>query len=105
MMATMRAASTPSRRVTISASTMRPPAELGPRPALRLGLRRRAPVAEPGDLKRVPRRLEAMGAADLGLEGGDAGADELDHPAAAGADQVVVVLLAAVDVLVGEAPA
>lgn len=43
--------------------------------------------------------LEAVGTADLGLHGEDAGTDELDHPAATPADQMVVPL-AGVDVLV-----
>src|SRR3954468_20318151 len=50
------------------------------------------------------RRHEAVRPADLGLERGDSRAHELDHPAADGADQVIVVL-PAVDVLVEEAPA
>ena len=44
---------------------------------------------------------EAVGAADLGLQRGDARAHELHHPAALGAHQVVVAL-AVVDVLVEE---
>lgn len=39
-----------------------------------------------------------MRAADAGLERGDAGADELDHPATLRTDEVIV-LLAGVDVL------
>ena len=44
-------------------------------------------------------RLEAVSAADLGAQGDDPRADELDHPAAGLADQVIV-LLTGVDVLV-----
>ena len=37
-------------------------------------------------------RFETVGAADLALQGGDRGRDELDHPAAAPTDQVIVPL-------------
>src|SRR5690348_8009805 len=101
MIPTTRAASTPSRSVTISASNMD-----GLRRARGgAGLRRlRAEIAEAGDLERVPRRHEAVGAADLGLERRDPRAHELHHPAAPGAHEVVV-LLARMDVLVKESPA
>src|SRR5436305_4489557 len=99
MIPTTRAASTPSRSVTTSDSNMgRGSLRDGGRP-VRLVLR--AGVAEAVDLQRVPRGDEAVGAADLGLQRDDPGADELDHPAAAGAHQVIV-LLAAVHVLVEE---
>jgi len=58
-----------------------------------------APGADTEDLELMPGRLESMGPADLHLEGRDARGDELDHPAALGAHQVVVVL-PRVDVLV-----
>src|SRR5437763_3062896 len=108
MIPTMRAASTPSRSVTISDSNMGHPL---PSPIRRSGTpggyrspRLRAAVAETRDLQGVVRRHEAVGAADLGLEGGDPLAHELHHPAAHRAHEVVVVL-PAVDVLVEEAPA
>jgi hypothetical protein len=44
------------------------------------------------DLQAVAARLEAVGAADLDLQGGDPGALELHHPVTAGADQVIVLL-------------
>lgn len=56
------------------------------------------------DLQSVDFGVEAMGAGDLALHGADAGAEELDDPAAVGAQQVVV-LLAGVDVLEEEARA
>src|SRR5215210_4571037 len=103
MMPTTRAASTPSRKVTISASNMgRSPRRRSRRRQRAQGFR--AKVAQAGDLQRVPRRHETVSAADLPLERRDTLADELDDPAAAGAHQVVV-LLAGVDVLVKEAPA
>src|SRR6185312_463593 len=103
MIPTTRAASTPSRKVTMNASNM------GRLLAARLRLhgllgRLRAGVAQAGDLQRVARRHEAVGAADLPLERRDARADELHHPATAGAYQVVV-LLPEVHVLVEEAAA
>src|SRR6185295_18546149 len=64
-------------------------------------LRRRfvaAGVAQAGDLQLVVGGRETVGAADLGLQRGDAGTDELDDAAARGADEVVV-LLAGMDVL------
>src|SRR6185436_9536830 len=91
MIPTTSAASTPSRRVTIRASSMR-------------SLLRRALIAQAADLQGMAGRKEAVGAADLALQCHDARADELDHPAAPGAHQVVV-LLAAVHVLVEEAVA
>src|SRR6185369_10913133 len=105
MIPTMRAASTPSRRVTISDSNMGrslpgPPGSSGGHRSPRF----RAAVAEAGDLQRVVRRHETVGAADLGLERGDPRAHELHHPAAGRAHQVIVAL-PAVDVLVEETPA
>ena len=44
------------------------------------------------DLQGVLVEIEAVGAADLALQGVDAGAHELGHAAALGADQVVVAL-------------
>src|SRR5436309_8915441 len=103
MIPTTRAASTPSRRVTMKASNMgrHLPARLS---RVGRGGRLRAAVAQAGDLQRVARRDEAVGAADLPLQRRDPQADELHHPAAAGAHQVVV-LLAEVHVLVEETPA
>src|SRR5262245_49363230 len=94
MMPTTRAASTPSRRVTISASNMdRPGGRNGRRhPALQARGGLRAAVAEAGDLQGVAHRHEAVRAADLRLQRRDSRADELDDPAAAGAHQVVVML-------------
>src|SRR5215203_867373 len=108
MMPTTRAASTPSRRVTISASNMdRPPHRRMHRrrqtTALALG-GFRATVAEARDLQRVPRWHKTVSAADLRLQRRDARADELDDAPATHAHQVVV-LLPGVDVLVEEAPA
>src|SRR4028119_154231 len=60
-----------------------------------------AGVAHPADLQGVIGGREAMGAADLRLERRDPWADELDHPAAGGADQVIVPL-PGVDVLIKE---
>jgi hypothetical protein len=51
------------------------------------------------NLESVVLGLETVGATDLGAQRDDARADELDHPAAAFADQMIV-LLAGVDVLV-----
>src|SRR6185295_17065486 len=104
MMPTTRAASTPSRSATISASNMdHPPRRRRRRDAVR---RRRggfrAAEAEARDLQRVPHRHEAVRTADLRLQGSDPRADELHHPAAAGAHQMIV-LLAGVNVLVEEA--
>src|ERR1700686_4487081 len=83
MIPTTRAASTPSRKVTMNASNMgRLPAELRPGGCARLG-RLSAQVAQAGDLQRVARRHEAVGAADLPLERRDPRADELHYPAAA----------------------
>src|SRR5580693_2223148 len=93
MIPTARAASTPSRRLTISASSIQPP-HLG----------RSALLAAAVDLKLVDGGQEAVRAADLGLQRRDAGAHELHHPAAAGADQVIVAL-SAVHVLVEETAA
>src|SRR5690349_2193142 len=105
MMPTTRAASTPSRRVTTRASNMQgssaDPGPGGPGGNRDGNLDASALVAETADLESVAGRHETMGAADLGLERGDAGAHELDHPAAAGADEVIV-MLAAVHVLVEE---
>src|SRR4051812_27043900 len=104
MMPTTRAASTPSRKVTTNASNMgglsrgRP----GRQPGARRCIGARARVAEAADLQRVTPRLEPVGAADLALQRGDARAHELDHPPAAGADQMIV-MLAAMDMLVEEA--
>src|SRR5688500_3829173 len=100
MMPTTSAASTPSRRVTTRASNTGRLRSAAARRRLGLG----AADADAVDAQRVPARHEAVGAADLGLQGGDPRAHELDHPAAAGADEVVVVL-AGVDVLVEVAPA
>src|ERR1700680_4478678 len=66
--------------------------------------RRGARLAEPVDLQAVGAGQEAVSAADLRLQSGNPGAQELHHPAADRADQVVVPL-PAVDVLVEEAPA
>src|SRR5690606_9208333 len=63
---------------------------------------RRAAVAQAVDLQRAALGHEAVGAADLRLQGVDARADELDDAAAGAADEVVV-LLAGVEVLVDEA--
>src|SRR5215203_7136662 len=103
MMPTTRAASTPSRKVTISASNMGRPPRRRSRHRHRLhGLS--ANVAKAGDLQRVPGWHEPMGAADLRLQRRNARADQLDHSPAAGAHQVVV-LLPGMDVLVEETPA
>src|SRR5262245_64701127 len=101
MMPTTSAASTPSRRVTMSASNM---SRLPDRRARRARGGLRARLAEAGDLQRVAHRHEAVRAADLRLQRRDARAHELDHPAATGAHQMIV-LLAGVDVLVEEAAA
>src|SRR6185369_2426670 len=100
MIPTTSAASTPSRKVTISASNMGRSSACGDAGRLLL----RALIAQAADLQGVARGDEAVRAADLRLEGREAGADELDDPAAAGAHQVIV-LLAAVHVLVEEAVA
>src|SRR3954469_25248221 len=100
MMPTTSAASTPSRKVTMNASNMG--RLLAAR--RRLGRGGRTLIAQAGDLKRVARRHEAVGAADLPLERRDSGADELHHPAAAGTHQMIV-LLPEVHVLVEEAAA
>src|SRR5436305_15001342 len=103
MIPTTRAASTPSRRVTMNASNMGRGLLAHPRPSGGgrgdPGRHLRAAVAQTRDLQRVARRDEAVGAADLPLQRRDPQADELHHPAAAGAHQVVV-LLAEVHVLV-----
>src|SRR5687767_12133825 len=95
MIPTTRAASTPSLSVTTNASNTNTSHRLKSR------LRSHAVVAEPADLERVARGLEPVRPADLRLESDDAGAHELHYPAAAGADQVVM-MLAAMDVLVEE---
>src|SRR5688572_22398313 len=94
MIPTTSAASTPSRRVTTRASNMGDSLtgrHLEPRlrPA-----RRRALVAEAADLQGVVRREKTVRAADFGLQRGNPRAHELHHPAAAGADQMVVILAA-----------
>src|SRR5258708_5681939 len=101
MMPTTRAASTPSRRLTISASNMDAPPLSGiAGHPLRLG----AALAQAVDLQAVARRHEAVSAADLRLQRRDAGAHELHHAAAPGAYQVIVPL-AAMNVLEQEAAA
>lgn len=70
----------------------------------RCGVGLGARPADTEDLQLVLAALEAVGAADLAEQGGDAGADELDHPAAAAAGHVVVAL-AGVQVLVEVAAA
>src|SRR5258708_6660110 len=83
MMPTTRAASTPSRSASSSAS-------------ITSGLRTRAShpalAAVPHDLVRVADRLEAMPAADLVLQRLDARRGELDDGAASEAHHVLVVL-------------
>src|SRR5215472_16889697 len=77
MIPTTRATSTPSRRVTISASNMGLARRRGAGPALRrpagggAALRLGAALAEAVDLQRVGGGHEAVGAADLRLQGGD----------------------------------
>src|SRR5687767_2246698 len=95
MMPTTSAASTPSRNVTISASNMgRPSGSHGQRRRRRKYFRGflGAGVAEAGDLQRVVGGHEAVGPADLRLERHDARAHELDHPPAARAHEMVVLL-------------
>src|SRR5262249_13361849 len=111
MMPITRATSIPSRRVTISASSMDlpplPPPAVLPRLAaapLRRPRGLRAALAQAVDLQAVGGRQEAVGAADLGLQRGDPRAHELHHPAACGAYQMIVPLTA-VNVLVEEAAA
>src|SRR4029453_6951357 len=89
MIETTSAASMPSRSVTRRASSMG-------------GFGGGAGPAAAENLEPVPLRLEAVGAADLGPQRHDAPADELDHPPAALAGQVVV-LLAGMNVLVERA--
>src|SRR5437764_253474 len=105
MIPTTRAASTPSRRVTMKASNMGRHLPVHPRlSGGGRGGRLRAAVAQAGDLQGVARRDEAVGAADLPLQRRDPQADELHHPATAGAHQVVM-LLSEMHVLVEETPA
>src|SRR6202040_851658 len=107
MMPTTRATSIPSRRVTIRASSMvarRSRLGMGAAIARRAAARRGARLAEAVDLQAVGAGHEAVRAAELRLQGSDPGAQELHHPAADRADQVVVPL-PAVDVLVEVAPA
>src|SRR6187401_3155111 len=102
MMPTTSAASTPSRRVMINASSTGCPLRRAPRfPGH--SLCGNAVAAEPGDLQVVARRLEAVGARDLAQHRGDGGAPELDHVAAVRADQMIV-LLSGVHVLETLAP-
>src|SRR5688572_31785587 len=105
MIPTTSAASTPSRRVTMSASSIGSP-PYTPDPSLPPGGREGRPLpglsllsrlcgavaAETVDLQPVAARLEAVGAADLDLESGDSRALELHHPVTAGADQMIVLL-------------
>jgi hypothetical protein len=88
MIATTSAASTPSRSVTSSASSIGASLVAGG-----------AVTAAAEDVQPVAVGLEAVRAADLGAQRDDRRADELDHPAAALAHQVIV-LLTGVDVLV-----
>src|SRR6201996_8115463 len=104
MIPTTSAASTPSRNATIIASNIGPPFAALRRGCIRAGRRLGAAPADAVDLQTVGGGQEAVSAADLRLQGGDARAHELHHPAAGGAHQMVVPL-AAVDVLVEEAPA
>src|SRR5262245_17499852 len=104
MIPTTRAASIPSRKVTISASNMGPRSPRLPRAARwragpsRVGRRRvRSPFAlaaraVAADLVGVARHAELLPAADLVLEALDVPAFELDDPAAAEADHVIVVV-------------
>src|ERR1700724_544959 len=107
MMPTTRATSIPSRRVTIRASSMVARCSRLGRGAAIAGsaaARRGARLTEAVDLQTVGAGHEAVSAADLRLQGGDPGAQELHHPAADRAHQVVVPL-PAVDVLVEVTPA
>src|SRR5258708_3165641 len=104
MMPTTRAASTPSRRLTISASNMDAPPLSGLAGIAGHSLRLGATLAQAVDLQAVARRHEAVSAADLSLQRRDAGAHELHHAAAPGAYQVIVPL-AAMNVLEQEAAA
>src|SRR5436190_10071206 len=90
MMPTTSAASTPSRRVMISASSTGGPSRPARFPGHALG--DRAVAAEAGDLQIVPRGLEAVGARDLAQHRGDGGAAEFDHASTVGAHQMVVLL-------------
>src|SRR6185369_1001090 len=106
MIPTTRAASIPSRRVTISASNMvaffstrlsRAPGTRGGAPGAggsgRGGRARAvAPLAVAADLVRVIRHPELLPAADFVLETLDVTALELDDGAAAETDHVIVVM-------------
>src|SRR5262245_13069743 len=104
MIPTTRAASMPSRKVTISASNMgvRSPGLAGasghgsaPAPGGRgcgRGALQVAPLAVAADLVRVSRHAELLPAADLVLEALDIPALELDDPAAAEAHHVIVMV-------------
>src|SRR5689334_5515803 len=79
MIPTTRAASTPSRSVTISASNTGI-ASCGLKSGLLRSRALPALIAEAADLEAVARRHETVRPADFRLKGHDARAHELNHP-------------------------